>query len=144
MNGTNYTETGSDGDDDRTNLLPPTNTFITDNDEIPIGGSLIKPITWAALAYSGFLWWASACEQGNLMADKRERTQEMLETSLALRLSATQTKPKKNGGSGRACLRRLTRLLSHISTGSHLCSSRRWQRRWMRQTRRKGRIAQSL
>ncbi|KUI56992.1 Protein LCHN [Cytospora mali] len=44
-----------------------TNTFITDGDDSHImadaAEKLVEPMTWAALAYSGFMWWASAGEQ---------------------------------------------------------------------------------
>ncbi|CAD6456467.1 e869f2c6-9770-4108-a7e7-7fe8e39d6e2b [Sclerotinia trifoliorum] len=43
-----------------TTALPPRDDPMLD---IPDTDSIIEPISWAALAYSGFIWWASAGEQ---------------------------------------------------------------------------------
>ncbi|KAK6605653.1 hypothetical protein H4I95_05459 [Botrytis cinerea] len=66
--------------DTSTTTLPPRddpNLDISDTD------SIIEPISWAALAYSGFIWWASAGEQ-------RLHSQEEWEADSAL-LSSPHT-----------------------------------------------------
>ncbi|KAF7879168.1 hypothetical protein EAF04_000367 [Stromatinia cepivora] len=63
-----------------TTTLPPRDDPMLD---IPDTDSIIEPVSWAALAYSGFIWWASAGEQ-------RLHSQEEWEADSAL-LSSPHT-----------------------------------------------------
>ncbi|KAI9646068.1 hypothetical protein NHQ30_005506 [Ciborinia camelliae] len=63
-----------------TSTLPPRDDPMLD---IPDTDSIIEPVSWSALAYSGFIWWASAGEQ-------RLHSQEEWEADSAL-LSSPHT-----------------------------------------------------
>lgn len=51
--------------------------------DLPDTDSIIEPISWSALAYSGFMWWASAGEQ-RLSPDEEEDSDSILLSGLAL------------------------------------------------------------
>ena len=45
------------------NTLPSTTPRDNPMLELPDSDSIVEPLSWSALAYSGFMWWASAGEQ---------------------------------------------------------------------------------
>ena len=62
-----------DDDDDQATLLPIENTQETFDDASSTSdGKLIEPLSWSALAYSSFMWWASA---GEKRADLEEESE---------------------------------------------------------------------
>lgn len=70
-------EADEDEDDDRAVLLPrdeeEDDSFNESSDD-----SVVEPITWSRLAYSGFMWWASAGEQHAYTSNERERDRDLL------------------------------------------------------------------
>ncbi|KAB2577697.1 hypothetical protein BFW01_g9763 [Lasiodiplodia theobromae] len=72
-------EDDEDDDDDNVALLgasprPESN----DGDEEIYADNLIEPPTWAALAYSGFMWWASAGEKDASLSEEADRDRALL------------------------------------------------------------------
>lgn len=51
--------------------------------DIPDTDSIVEPLSWSALAYSGFMWWASAGEQ-RLHSDEESEADEALLSGLSL------------------------------------------------------------
>jgi uncharacterized protein DUF4484/DENN domain-containing protein len=51
--------------------------------DLPDTDNIIEPLSWAALAYSGFMWWASAGEQ-RLHSEEESEADSALLTGLAL------------------------------------------------------------
>ncbi|MCJ1397541.1 hypothetical protein MMC11_000735 [Xylographa trunciseda] len=63
----------NDDDDDQTTLLPIENTQETFDDSSSTSDEkLIEPLSWSTLAYSSFMWWASA---GEKRADLEEESE---------------------------------------------------------------------
>ena len=62
------TDADADADDPSAPLLARADE--ADGEEVP--DQLVEPMTWPQLAYSGFLWWASAGEESAFAADERE------------------------------------------------------------------------
>ncbi|KAG0646798.1 AVL9-related family protein 2, partial [Hyphodiscus hymeniophilus] len=58
--------------------------------DIPDTDSIIEPLSWSALAYSGFMWWASAGEQ-RLHSDEEAESDSALLSGLSLSPSTPQT-----------------------------------------------------
>ncbi|KAL8295099.1 hypothetical protein RB597_008429 [Gaeumannomyces tritici] len=58
---------------------------------------VVEPTTWAALAYSGFMWWASAGEQRRSEEAEEAATDAALLTDLA---APTSFSPRQRRGSG--------------------------------------------
>ena len=58
--------------------------------DIPDTDDIIEPLSWSALAYSGFMWWASAGEQRLDSEDESEADSTLL-SGLSLSPSAPQT-----------------------------------------------------
>ena len=73
-------DTDADVDDgDRASLLLQAHSGPGDHqDETPIDDSLVEPVSWSALAYSGFMWWASAGEQDLVAAEEAERDRDLV------------------------------------------------------------------
>ena len=68
-----------DDEDDRTTLLPVENTQETFDDASSTSDEkLIEPLSWSALAYSSFMWWASAGEKGADLDEEVERDAALL------------------------------------------------------------------
>lgn len=76
--------------------LPRTPSSLSPRDDpmldIPDMDPIIEPSTWSALAYSGFMWWASAGEQG-LHSSEETDSDTSLFTGLSLSPSSHPTKP---------------------------------------------------
>ncbi|TAQ87566.1 hypothetical protein B7494_g4094 [Chlorociboria aeruginascens] len=68
---------------------PPHNTL-----EIPDTDSIIEAVSWSALAYSGFMWWASAGEN-TLHSNEESENDASLLSGLQLTLSPSQALPSK-------------------------------------------------
>ena len=76
-----------DDDDEETDaeeepLLRPhsrQSTIKPRSDDVEIDEKLVEPVTWSALAYSSFLWWASAGEKGAELDEETERDQAMFQ-----------------------------------------------------------------
>jgi hypothetical protein len=66
---------------------PPINDLMLD---LPDTDNIIEPLSWAALAYSGFMWWASAGEQ-RLHSDEEADSDASLLSGLAISPSASTT-----------------------------------------------------
>ncbi|EKG12516.1 hypothetical protein MPH_10386 [Macrophomina phaseolina MS6] len=49
-----------------------------DGDDDVYADNLIEPSTWAALAYSGFMWWASAGEKDASLSEEADRDRALL------------------------------------------------------------------
>lgn len=58
--------------------------------DIPDTDSIIEPLSWSALAYSGFMWWASAGEQ-RLDSEEESEADSALLSGLSLSPSTPQT-----------------------------------------------------
>jgi hypothetical protein len=58
--------------------------------DIPETDSIVEPISWSALAYSGFMWWASAGEQ-RLHSDEDSEADNALLSSLSISRSRPQS-----------------------------------------------------
>ncbi|TKA66594.1 hypothetical protein B0A49_06755 [Cryomyces minteri] len=83
---------GTDDEDDHENededtaLLPDSSeqkAARTADDAASTTGSdaaekLVEPVTWSALAYSSFMWWASAGERDSVLVDEAELDQSLL------------------------------------------------------------------
>ncbi|KAJ9664089.1 hypothetical protein H2201_005329 [Coniosporium apollinis] len=66
-------------DGDRATLLPkPSNPSTALETDTLIDDSLVEPVSWSAVAYSGFMWWASAGEQDVLAAEEAECDRELV------------------------------------------------------------------
>ena len=65
--------------DDRTALLPHDSGNDSESEgDVGYDDKLIEPITWSQLAYSGFMWWASAGEKDAYLSEEADRDREML------------------------------------------------------------------
>lgn len=58
--------------------------------DIPDTDAIIEPLSWSALAYSGFMWWASAGEQ-RLHSEEESEADSALLSGLSLSPSTPQT-----------------------------------------------------
>ena len=68
-----------DSDDDQMALLTRTETREADDNFAEIyDDSVVESTTWSRLAYSGFMWWASAGEADSYTTKERERDREVL------------------------------------------------------------------
>lgn len=65
--------------------------------DLPDTDPVIEPLSWSALAYSGFMWWASAGEQ-RLSSDEEEDSDAILLSGLSLSPSTPAT-PKNRSQS---------------------------------------------
>lgn len=68
-------------DDEEEPLLRPQSRQSTKpvSEDVQIDEKLVEPVTWSALAYSGFLWWASAGEKGAELDEETERDASMFQ-----------------------------------------------------------------
>lgn len=65
--------------DDRTALLPHDSGNDSESEgDVGYDDKLIEPMTWSQLAYSGFMWWASAGEKDAYLSEEADRDREML------------------------------------------------------------------
>ncbi|OCL06828.1 hypothetical protein AOQ84DRAFT_398801 [Glonium stellatum] len=65
--------------DDHTALLPHDSGNDEENESNEgYDNKLIEPMTWSQLAYSGFMWWASAGEKDAYLIEEADRDREML------------------------------------------------------------------
>lgn len=89
-------DTEADADNgDRATLLPKTsNASPAPETDTLIDDSLVEPVSWSAVAYSGFMWWASAGEQDVLAAEEAERDRELVCDAFDFELRA------QSGGEG--------------------------------------------
>jgi hypothetical protein len=83
----------ADNEDDETSLLAqrPEETF--DDDSSTSDERLIEPMSWPALAYTSFMWWASAGEKRIYLDEEMERDDALLHDGWASSVSP----------SGRSC-----------------------------------------
>ncbi|KAJ4360214.1 uncharacterized protein N0V89_000774 [Didymosphaeria variabile] len=65
------------GDDDNEALLRPKASCDAE-DDLSVDDSIIEPTTWPQVAYSGFMWWASAGEQPAYTTTERDRDRDLL------------------------------------------------------------------
>ncbi|KAF2085460.1 hypothetical protein K490DRAFT_75097 [Saccharata proteae CBS 121410] len=49
----------------------------TDDEELDTN-ALVEPMTWSALAYTGFMWWASAGERDSTLSEEADRDRALL------------------------------------------------------------------
>ncbi|KAF2497169.1 hypothetical protein BU16DRAFT_617184 [Lophium mytilinum] len=70
---------GDEDTNDQTFLIPhdPENESEDESDE-GYDDKLIEPMTWAQLAYSGFMWWASAGEKDSYLTEEADGDREIL------------------------------------------------------------------
>ncbi|KAF1954819.1 hypothetical protein CC80DRAFT_517396 [Byssothecium circinans] len=69
---------GDEDDDDQAALLPQKGDTGDDILDSNFFDSIVEPITWSRLAYSGFMWWASAGEEHAYTSRERERDFDLL------------------------------------------------------------------
>jgi hypothetical protein len=67
--------------------IPPRDDLMLN---IPDTDSIVEPLSWSALAYSGFMWWASAGEQ-RLHSEEEIDSDSVLLSGLSLSPSTPQT-----------------------------------------------------
>jgi hypothetical protein len=69
-----------DGEDEHTHLLFQTNTNGSDEEGDTRNGEekLAEPTSWSALAYGSFIWWASAGEKEEGLAEEEEQDHKLL------------------------------------------------------------------
>ncbi|MCJ1476194.1 hypothetical protein MMC13_004859 [Lambiella insularis] len=68
-----------DSDDDQATLLPLSNTHETFDDASSTSDEkLIEPLSWPALAYSSFMWWASAGEKRSDLEEESQHDAALL------------------------------------------------------------------
>ncbi|KAL1598655.1 hypothetical protein SLS60_007795 [Paraconiothyrium brasiliense] len=73
-----YADEDDDGNvDDQAALLRPKGSSDAE-DDLNVDDSIIEPTTWPQLAYSGFMWWASAGEQHLYTTAERDRDRDLL------------------------------------------------------------------
>lgn len=66
--------------------------------------SIVEPISWSALAYSGFMWWASAGERGLVRQDEAE-TDDLLLAGLDADPQTPRTPRARSQSAGSAVLK---------------------------------------
>ncbi|KAL5380405.1 hypothetical protein PMIN03_003623 [Paraphaeosphaeria minitans] len=64
-------------EDEQTKLMRPNEPCDVEED-LSVDDSMVEPTTWPQLAYSGFMWWASAGEQDSYTTTERERDRDVL------------------------------------------------------------------
>lgn len=69
---------GSVADDDQSPLVDRDTDRGDDDDNSADEDQLVEPSTWSALAYSSFMWWASAGEKDAVFEEEAEQDQELL------------------------------------------------------------------
>src|SRR5262249_34113404 len=62
----------------QTGLLSSETDTVDDDDCSAYDERLIEPMTWSALAYSGFMWWASAGERDATRAEEADQDRQLL------------------------------------------------------------------
>ncbi|KAH7354159.1 hypothetical protein B0T11DRAFT_124711 [Plectosphaerella cucumerina] len=80
--------------------------------------TVVEPVSWAALAYSGFLWWASAGEQGR--SDEHEEA--ALDASLLADIAPNPGQPNPRTPASAAPGASLASLTKRRSTASVACA----------------------
>ncbi|KAI9810766.1 MAG: hypothetical protein M1827_006104 [Pycnora praestabilis] len=65
-------------DNDQTTLLPQNTNECFDDASSTSDEKLVEPLSWPALAYSSFIWWASAGEKYADLAEETERDASLL------------------------------------------------------------------
>lgn len=71
----------SEEDNETRPLVHPTRSVWEDeDDELSLDGegNLVEPTTWTAMAYTGFLWWASAGEKDTCLEDEAAQDSALL------------------------------------------------------------------
>ncbi len=68
-----------DNDNEHLSLIPPTPEEAFDETLSTSDESLIEPLSWPALAYSSFMWWASAGEKGADLDDEVEQDSSLMD-----------------------------------------------------------------
>lgn len=66
-----------DDDDEQAALIRPKETNDAE-DDLSADDSIVESTTWPQLAYSGFMWWASAGEQDSYTTTERDRDRDLL------------------------------------------------------------------
>ena len=81
-----------DFDDDGAPQTSSSSNFPRDDPmlDLPDTESIVEPVSWSALAYSGFMWWASAGEQ-RLSSEEEADSDAILLTGLSLSPSTPST-----------------------------------------------------
>jgi hypothetical protein len=67
-----------DEDDDEQAALVKRDERCDAEDDLTVDDSIVEPTTWPQLAYSGFMWWASAGEQHSYTTTERDRDRDLL------------------------------------------------------------------
>jgi hypothetical protein len=71
--------TNTESDDDQTALLGRSESSEAEADfNEQFDDAVVEPTTWSRLAYSGFMWWASAGETNAYITKEREKDREVL------------------------------------------------------------------
>jgi len=70
-------------DSDQAPLIPSADESSRQEEEVQIDDSLIEPTTWSRLAYSGFMWWASAGERDFSQSTLLELDRDLLSPLLS-------------------------------------------------------------
>lgn len=67
-------------EDDRAALIRSKGRFDEEDDVLDavVDDSIVEATTWPQLAYSGFMWWASAGEQDSYTTTERDRDRDLL------------------------------------------------------------------
>ncbi|ORY13398.1 hypothetical protein BCR34DRAFT_562156 [Clohesyomyces aquaticus] len=78
-NGTKTNANESEDGDEDARLLEHRDTHDDRSEEDEVYNSnTVEPMTWSQLAYSGFMWWASAGEKEAYIVEERDRDRELL------------------------------------------------------------------
>ena len=83
-----------DADDESTRLLPAATAVHNDVSD-DAAEQLIEPLSWSALAYNSFIWWASAGEKRTDLDEEAERDAAMFRDFNAYADTPASSKPRR-------------------------------------------------
>lgn len=105
-----------DGETDDTTLLPRSTAAAEEDNYNGVENepTIVEPSSWAAIAYTSFLWWASAGEKDALLADEESQESSLLDDLPVL--DSTISRKRRSSGSSKRDGKRATSSRSNRST----------------------------